>query len=143
MKRFLAVAMLSIALFSSPALAHHYRHHFSHRHYAIASGGSFLPHPSGCPRIAFCACGAATEIFGRPIRALWLAAAWFKFPHSAPAPQTVAVRSHHVFVLRYHIDGDVWMVADYNSGGHLSRLHERSIAGFTIVSPTNRRISSL
>lgn len=35
---------------------------------------TILPHPPGCPRRAFCGCGAAVEVFGRPIRSLWLAA---------------------------------------------------------------------
>lgn len=49
-----------------------------------------LPHPSGCPRRAFCGCGAAVEVFGRPIRSLWLAARWLDFPRAAPAPGMVA-----------------------------------------------------
>lgn len=97
-----------------------------------------LPHPAGCPKRLFCGCGAAVEVFngvGTAYRALWKASAWFKFPHTSPAPGTVAVRRNHVFVLRSHIEGNTWLVADYNSGGHKSRLHERSIAGYTIVNP--------
>jgi len=94
-----------------------------------------LAHPSGCPRRAFCGCGAAVEIFGTPRRDLWLARAWYKFPRSQAASGRVAVRAHHVFVLDTHVSGDVWLVRDYNSGGHASRLHERSIAGYTIVNP--------
>lgn len=95
----------------------------------------YLPHPAGCPRRAFCGCGAATEVFGAPLRNLWLARAWYKFPRAAPAPQMAAVRPHHVFVLRRHVAGNNWLVADHNSGGRKSRLHVRSIAGFTIVNP--------
>lgn len=94
-----------------------------------------VAHPSGCPARAFCGCGAAVEIFGHPVRNLWLAANWFQFPRANPAPNTVAVRRHHVFVLKEHRGGDIWLVKDYNSGGHRSRLHERSIAGYTIVQP--------
>lgn len=100
-----------------------------------ASAVRYLPHPSGCPTRAFCGCGAAVEVFGRPIRSLWLARAWYRFPRSSPAPGAVAVRRHHVFVLRQWIAGDRWLVADHNSGGRKSRLHVRSIAGLTIVSP--------
>jgi hypothetical protein len=107
-----------------------------------ARGETFLSHPSGCPRIAFCACGAAVEIFGVAKRSLWLAEAWFKFPRSYPAPGNVAVRRHHVFVLRERIEGLIWRVADYNSGGHQSRLHQRSIAGWTIVNPHGARYAS-
>lgn len=96
----------------------------------------YLPHPSGCPRRAFCGCGASLEVFGVIKRELWLAANWFKFPRTAPAPNTVAVRRGHVFVLKQYISGNTWLVADYNSGGHQSRLHARSIAGYTIVQPS-------
>ena len=116
-----------------------------HTHRRIASGfnGAFLSHPAGCPRIAFCGCGAAVEVFGAAKRSLWLAAAWFHFPHTSPAPGMVAVRPHHVFVLRQHIEGSVWLVADFNSGGHQSRLHARSVAGYTIVNPHATRYASM
>lgn len=129
-----------------------YRHRHIHRlhgrtriargHRAVrtaASGGTYLPHPSGCTHYAFCGCGAAVEVFGAPIRRLWLAANWYAFPRSAPAPGNVAVRPHHVFVLRQDYGGGKWLVADYNSGGHTSRLHVRSLAGYTIVNPRGSR----
>lgn len=94
-----------------------------------------VAHPPGCPSRAFCGCGAAVRIFGRPIRNLWLAANWFKFPRAAPAPGMAAVRRHHVFVLEQHLGGDRWLAYDANSGRHLTRLHPRSIAGFAIVNP--------
>lgn len=97
--------------------------------------GAYLSHPSGCPSRAFCGCGAMQHL-GLHDRSLWLASSWYRFPRSMPAPNTVAVRPHHVFVLQSHVSGDLWLVADYNSGGHLSRLHVRSIAGYTIVRPT-------
>lgn len=97
--------------------------------------GSIVPHPDGCPARAFCGCGAAVRIFGQPIRSLWLAANWFRFPRATPASGMAAVRRHHVFVLERHIRGSVWQVYDANSGGHATRIHERSIAGYTIVNP--------
>lgn len=93
-----------------------------------------LPHPSGCPAVAFCGCGAEHDL-GMHDRSLWLAANWYRFPRSAPGHDKVAVQPHHVFVLKYQIRGTIWEVADYNSGGHLSRLHPRDIRGYTIVSP--------
>lgn len=144
---------------------HSYRHHYHpahdanwnlahkssrvsysrHTHSRVANGfnEAFLSHPAGCPRIAFCGCGAAVEVFGTAKRSLWLAAAWFHFPHTSPAPGMVAVRSHHVFVLRSHIGGSEWLVADYNSGGHQSRVHERSISGYVIVDPHGGRYASM
>lgn len=99
------------------------------------NGTGIVPHPPGCPARLFCGCGAAVRVFGAPIRALWLAAAWFKFPRAEPAAGMVAVRSHHVFVLESHIAGNVWRAYDANSGGGATRIHARSIAGYTIVNP--------
>jgi hypothetical protein len=97
--------------------------------------GRVVSHPVGCPRRAFCGCGAAVRIFGKPIRSLWLAANWFRFPRASPAPGTVAVRRHHVFVLERKISGATWLVYDANSGRHRTRVHPRSIAGYVIVDP--------
>jgi len=95
----------------------------------------YLPHPPGCPRRAFCGCGASIEVFGKSRRDLWLAANWLKFPRTAPAPGMAAARRGHVFVLKQHVSDNHWLAADYNSGGRKSRLHVRSIAGFTVVNP--------
>jgi hypothetical protein len=90
--------------------------------------------PSGCPS-RFCGCGASLHLFGRIIPALNLAANWLRFPRTSPAPKMAAARRGHVFVHDQHIAGDVWLVYDANSGGHRTRIHQRSIAGFTIVDP--------
>lgn len=97
-----------------------------------------LAHPSGCPSRAFCGCGAAVRVFGSPIRSLWLAAAWLKFPRTAPAPGMVAARRGHVMVLEADLGGGVWQVYDANSGGRKTRRHARSIAGYVIVNPHGR-----
>lgn len=94
-----------------------------------------IAHPAGCPRVAFCGCGAAVRIFGRPVRALWLAANWFRFPRAHLAPGTVAVRRHHVFVVERVLGGGRVLAYDANSGRHLTRVHARSVAGYTIVDP--------
>lgn len=146
----LKIIALSLALFavSSSSAEAHRRHHARHHHEAVQAepmfgfswpsfhaAAGYLPHPSGCPRVAFCGCGAAQEVGRGGDRSLWLARSWFKFPRAAPAPGMAAVRSHHVFVLKEQVQGSVWIVADYNSGGHLSRVHTRSIAGYSIVNP--------
>jgi hypothetical protein len=110
------------------------RHQSPNREYE-AQGVKFLPHPPGCPRIAFCGCGAAYRVWGTTKRALWRAAAWFHFPRSMPGPGKAAVRSHHVMILERHLGGKVWLATDYNSGGHRSRLHAVNISGYTIVDP--------
>lgn len=94
-----------------------------------------LPHPAGCPRSLFCGCGAAMEVFGTPRRDLWLAANWLRFPRTSPASGMVAARRGHVFVLKQQLGNGSWLVADYNSGGRQSRLHVRSLSGYTIVNP--------
>jgi hypothetical protein len=94
-----------------------------------------VSHPAGCPRSAFCGCGAAVRIFGHSIRSLWLAANWFRFPRALPAPGMAAVRRHHVMVLEADLGGGYWRVFDANSGHHLTRVHARSIAGYAIVNP--------
>ena len=90
--------------------------------------------PAGCPR-AFCGCGASLYLFGKIIPSLNLAANWLRFPRSKPAPGMVAARRGHVFVLVRHIGGKVWLTHDSNSGHHRTRIHPRSIAGFTVVNP--------
>lgn len=103
--------------------------------YGVPALSQIVSHPTGCPARAFCGCGAAVRVFGRPIRDLWLAANWFRFPRSAPASGMVAVRRHHVFVLEAHLSGNTWQVYDANSGGRRTRVHARSIAGYAIVNP--------
>lgn len=90
--------------------------------------------PAGCPH-RYCGCGASLHIFGRIIPSLNLAANWLRFPRAAPAPGMVAARRGHVFVLKRHIRGKVWLVWDANSGRGKTRIHPRSTAGFTIVDP--------
>lgn len=104
--------------------------------------GTVVGHPPGCPRRAFCGCGAAVRVFGSPVRSLWLAANWLRFPRTSPAPGMVAARRGHVFVLEAHIGGSTWQVYDANSGGRKTRIHARSIAGYSIVNPHAARYAS-
>jgi hypothetical protein len=90
--------------------------------------------PAGCPR-SFCGCGASLRVFGRIVPGLNLAANWLRFPRTSPAPGMVAARRGHVFVLEQHIEGDTWMAYDANSGGRATRIHARSLRGYTVVNP--------
>lgn len=101
-----------------------------------------LPHPSGCPARAFCGCGASVEVFGHSVRELWLASNWFRFPRAAPAPGMVAVRRHHVFVIREVRDDNMVLAYDANSGGRQTRIHLRSLAGYTVVNPRGSRYAA-
>ncbi|WP_194476387.1 hypothetical protein [Bradyrhizobium sp. CCBAU 53338] len=90
--------------------------------------------PAGCPS-SFCGCGAALRVFGHVVPELNLASNWLRFPRAAPAPGMVAARRGHVFVLEQPLGGDMWMAYDANSGGHATRMHARSLRGYTIVNP--------
>jgi len=91
--------------------------------------------PAGCPN-AFCGCEASLYRFGRVIPELNLASNWRRFPRAAPAPGMAAVRSGHVMILQAQVGNGVWTVHDGNSGGHVTREHARSLAGYTIVDPS-------
>lgn len=91
--------------------------------------------PLGCPH-AFCGCGASLYLFGKIIPRLNVAANWLGFPRAAPAPRMAAARRGHVMVLVRHESGDQWLVHDSNSGRHQTRLHVRSIRGYTVVNPS-------
>jgi hypothetical protein len=93
--------------------------------------------PSGCPH-RFCGCALSIKVFGRPVRDLFLAANWLRFPRTAPAPGMVAARRGHALQLQAHLGGSMWQVWDPNSGGGRIRVHARSIAGFAIVNPSVR-----
>jgi len=90
--------------------------------------------PAGCPR-SFCGCGASIRVFGSIVPGLNLASNWLRFPRTAPAPGMVAARRGHVFVLEQHLGGDTWMAYDANSGGRATRIHARSLRGYTVVNP--------
>lgn len=74
-------------------------------------------------------------MFGRPIRELFLASNWFKFPRAALAAGMVAVRNHHIFYIEQVLPNGNVLAYDPNSGGHQTRLHERSPRGFSIRNP--------
>ena len=95
-----------------------------------------VEHPQGCPRRAFCGCGASVHLFGKPVRSLFLSSNWLKFPRTAPGHNKVAVRRGHVFVLKEQVGHNTWLVYDANSGGRGTRLHARSINGYAIVDPS-------
>lgn len=118
------------------------RHHRPSRA-IVAETTTILPHPPGCPARSFCGCGVALHIFGKPIRELWLAANWFRFPRATPAGGMVAVRRGHVFaILRPLGDGTV-LAYDPNSGGHKTRIHRRSLAGYTVVNPHGSKYAGM
>lgn len=107
-----------------------------------SSNEGIVSHPSGCPRSAFCGCGASVRIFGHPVRNLYLARNWFQFPHASPSSGMVAVRNHHVFVIE-SVNSDGTVVAyDANSGHHQTRIHTISLNGYSVRNPHAGRYAS-
>lgn len=132
----LTIAFLFLAVYPAQAKHHHSHHRKIHYDY---SDSRVVSHPNGCPRTAFCGCGVSVKVFGHPVRNLFLASNWFKFPRSSPAAGMVAVRNHHVmYILAYDGNGNA-TVYDPNSGGHQTRIHERSLSGYRIVNPSGGR----
>lgn len=104
-------------------------------------GGHVVSHPAGCPWRLFCGCGASVRVFGYPVRDLFLAENWRRFPSAMPGAGMVAWRSGHVFVIE-SVNGDGTVVAyDANSGGHLTRIHTVSLSGFHVVDPHGARVA--
>src|SRR5690348_12288663 len=136
-----AVFVASLLSLPVQALAHprHHLHRIVYVSNAMASLASndrvLNGRPAGCPH-AFCGCEASLYRFGRVIPELNLASNWRRFPRAAPAPGMAAVRSGHVMILQAQVGNGVWTVHDGNSGGHVTREHARSLAGYTIVDPS-------
>jgi hypothetical protein len=143
------VVFVVAALLILPIQAEAQPHSYFHRVLRFQQAMAMLPgdekvvsgRPSGCPN-AFCGCEASLYKFGRIIPELNLAGNWLRFPRVAPAPGMAAVRSSHVMILQQHVSGDVWYVHDGNSGGHVTREHPRSIAGYAIVDPSAGTVPS-
>jgi hypothetical protein len=93
--------------------------------------------PAGCPH-KYCGCGLARYL-GLDDKRLWRAWSWAQlFPRSsASAGKAVVWRSHVALIVEMRGPREA-LLRDYNSGGGLSRLHVRSIAGAVIVDPSTR-----
>lgn len=99
--------------------------------------------PAGCPH-RYCGCALSLKIFGRKVEGLNLAANWKrKFPHAPPGPGMVAARSGHVFYIQSMIDADTALAWDPNSGRGMTRIHQRSLRGYTVVDPHGNRLASI
>lgn len=113
---------------SRPAAPMGRRHIAPSNGYDIASV-TYLPHPSGCPSRAFCGCGARKHLGIDDVR-LNLAANWLRYYTGSTR---VAVWRGHVAVIDRMTGPTTAMLYDFNSGGHLSRYHERDISRARIV----------
>ena len=101
-----------------------------------------VSHPAGCPRVAFCGCGTSVKVFGHPVRDLYLAANWYRFPSAIAAAGMVAIfgRHHVAYIESVDANGNA-VLYDPNSGGHLTRVHVRNISHAHIVNPGSRMAS--
>ena len=141
--RSFVIAVFIAAFFMSPAEARHHRHHHRHIHYDYSRSDSrIVSHPAGCPGRAFCGCGVSVRVFGHPIRSLYLAANWLRFPRTQPGAGMVAVRSHHVMYIMDYSGNGIATVYDPNSGGHQTRIHTRNISRYRIVNPHGSHLAS-
>ena len=96
--------------------------------------------PAGCPK-AYCGCGLARYLGINDAR-LNLAWNWARlFPKAHAGPGMAVVWRHHVALIESMTGDGVARLRDYNSGGGLSRLHVRSIAGAVVVNPS-RQVAS-
>lgn len=116
----------------------HARRHMARHADANGNGAQIIGgRPSGCPR-AYCGCGLA-KFLGLTDKRLNLAWNWARlFPRANPAPGHAAVWRHHVAYIVRMGEGKMAYLRDYNSGGGLSRLHWRSIAGAVVVDPSQK-----
>lgn len=104
---------------------------------AREAGGTIIigGRPAGCPRRY---CGCALRLYlGIDDKRLDLAANWARlFPRAHPGPGKAVVWGGHVALIEEMIDAGTARLRDYNSGGGLSRIHTRSIAGAIVVDPS-------
>lgn len=91
--------------------------------------------PAGCPH-RYCGCGTARYL-GLANRGgrLNLAANWLAFPRAHPAPGMAAARRGHVFAIIKVLGPGRVLAYDSNSGGGRTRIHVRSLAGYSVVNP--------
>jgi hypothetical protein len=134
----IAAASIAVLLLTGTAEARH-------RHYSQVAYGEenerVVSHPSGCPRTAFCGCGVSVRIWGHPVRKYFPASSYFHFPHAAAGPGMVAVRNHHVMYIESLDANGNAVVYDPNSGGHQTRIHTRSLAGYSIRNPQGSQMA--
>lgn len=118
------------------------RYHRQMRQYQAELGHVVGGRPDGCPR-QYCGCATSLKVFGKIIPSLNLASNWYRFPRAHPSPGMVAVRNHHVMVITAYDGNGNATVYDPNSGGHATRIHQRSLAGYTVVNPHGGRMAQL
>jgi hypothetical protein len=137
-----SVGLAAFAVFCSGAGASAaHRHHSYHRGRAVESQSSAYRRSysgnldASCRSAARmggpCGCWAAEHFFGSPVRNLWLARNWLRFPHTMAAAGTAAVwPNHHHVAPVVAVNGNGTVTVADSWGTHAVRM-----AGLTFVSP--------
>lgn len=120
---------------SRPIMAPHTTHIAQNE----GTGLGIVPNPP-CPAWvmrarAFCGCGVSIKVFGTANPSLFTAGAWLRFPPAAPAPGMIAANRRHVFYIQAVLGNGLVVAYDPNSGGGRTRVHVRSLAGFSVRNP--------
>ena len=128
----LAACIATLMLAPTSAFARH--HHRAHA--SIDANGNdsvtYLPHPAGIRRTAFCGAGAHYALTGEIVNGgTWAIADYWPGHYHGSVP--VAHWSGHVAIIRQMYGDGTALMEDYNSGGHQSRLWRRSLAGAQIL----------
>lgn len=105
----------------------------------VAGVVGVVPNPA-CPAWVmrgrvFCGCGVSIRVFGTAHRHLFTARAWLRFPPASPAPGMIAANHRHVFYIERVLGNGRVLAYDPNSGGGRTRIHVRSLAGFSVRNP--------
>ena len=105
---------------------------------ALYEDGQIVPNLPGCPSRAFCGCSTSIKVYGRPIPALYSAAAWSHFPRASCGRGRVAVwgARHVAYIMACHDDGTADLF-DPNSGGGLTRIHRRDLPSLIVDPPAS------
>lgn len=96
---------------------------------------TIVAHPAGCPKRLFCGCGVSVKIWGKPVRALFLASNYGRYFNSTDfRPGVVAWRNGHA---AYVIGGTIKeaQLYDPNSGGGKTRIHTVNASKYRFADP--------
>jgi hypothetical protein len=96
-----------------------------------------VSHPAGCPTTAYCGCGASVRLYGHPVRELYPAAAWRRFPRATCAAGRVAIWGEHHVAVILECRGNEARLWDPNSGSGLTRIHWRELPSLIVEPPAS------
>ena len=106
--------------------------------YGSPDGEQAVPRPEGCPATLYCGCGVSVRVYGHPVRELYAAASWRRFPKASCAPGHVAVwgTAHVAYILSCGRDGTAELY-DPNGGQGRTWIHRRELPNLIVEPPAN------